>query len=417
MGIPEARAPVSTTGVHIGLSSIEPRTHTRSYAVTAYFAPASTRTNLFVLTTAYAHKLVTTGQGDGNIVATGVEFSYGDEKRVHVAHAKREVIISAGALKSPQILELSGIGREDVLSKIGVPVKIPLDGVGGNVQEHTFIGTVYELKEDTTTETLDMLRDEKVAAQHIELLAKGEGAFTAGFTNVAWVPLADVTSRSQALYEQEKKQIEEDVKNSSGYPPGLLEQYDIQLERIPNGHLDCEIAVTATFLGAGMPPIEGKKYVSIAIFLNHAFSRGTIHSSSNDPLVDPEIDPHYWEHQIDRDILLEGIKYARKIAQASPLRDEIAYEYIPGPAVDTDEKLAEWGKDALGSTWHTAGSCSMLPREKNGVVDTHLKVYGTKNIRVVDLSIVPLNIAAHTQATVYTIAELASDIIKGKFSP
>ncbi|KAL0061380.1 hypothetical protein AAF712_011779 [Marasmius tenuissimus] len=253
-----------------------------------------------------------------------------------------------------------------------------------------------------------MLRDEKVAAQHIELLAKGEGAFTAGFTNVAWVPLADVTSRSQALYEQEKKQIEEDVKNSSGYPPGLLEQYDIQLERIPNGHLDCEIAVTATFLGAGMPPIEGKKYVSIAIFLNHAFSRGTIHSSSNDPLVDPEIDPHYWEHQI-------GMIHSF-FTGVIPF-DYSAYEYIPGPAVDTDEKLAGWGKDALGSTWHTAGSCSMLPREKNGVVDTHLKVYGTKNIRVVDLSIVPLNIAAHTQATVYTIAELASDIIKGKFSP
>ncbi|KAL0062594.1 hypothetical protein AAF712_010528 [Marasmius tenuissimus] len=253
MGIPEARAPYhgETTGVHIGLSSIEPRTHTRSYAATAYFMPVSTRTNLNVLTTAYAHRLVTTGQGDGNIVATGVEFNYGDEKKVHVAHAKREVIISAGALKSPQILELSGIGREDVLSRIGVPVKISLSGVGENVQEHTYMGTIYELKEDTTTETLDMLRDEKIAAKHIELLAKGEGAFTSGFTNIAWVPLADVTPRSQALYEQEKKWVEEDVKNNSTYLPGLLEQYNIQLERISNGGLDCEFAVTATFLGAG----------------------------------------------------------------------------------------------------------------------------------------------------------------------
>ncbi|KAK1228942.1 hypothetical protein PQX77_008007 [Marasmius sp. AFHP31] len=387
-----------------------------SFFSQAYFKPASTRPNLFVLPTAYAHKIVTEEQENKDVAATGVEFSYGDDKSVHVAHATREVVVSAGALKSPQILELSGIGREDVLNRIGVPVKVPLAGVGENVQDHILLSAAYELKDSAQTETLDVLRDEKEVPRQIELLTKGEGAYATGITNIAWVPFSDITSKADALYEQQGRRIREDAKNGV-YPPGLMDQYKIQLQRFQDRAYLSEFGNIPGFFALDKPPVPGKKYFAFFAFLNHPFSRGAIHASSNDPFVHPDMDPRYWEHEIDKQALIEGIKYVRKIVQTTALRDDIEVEYTPGPEYQTDEQLAEWATKGLCTTYHTAGSCSMLPREKNGVVDTHLKVYGTTNIRVVDLSIVPLHISAHTQATAYTIAEIASDIIKGRFDP
>ncbi|KAL0569975.1 hypothetical protein V5O48_011980 [Marasmius crinis-equi] len=406
MGVSPARAPYhgDIEGLHVGLNTVDPKNHLRNYAATAHFRSITERSNLLVLPTAYAHKLVTTGEKDGDIVATGVEFSFAADKSVHVAHAKREVIVSAGqdfsqilprltrALKSPQILELSGIGSEDVLSKIGVPVKVSLPGVGENVQEHCFLAAAFELREDTKSETLDVLRDEKQVMNHVQLLLKGEGAYTTGLTNVVWIPFSQVSPQAEKFYEEQRRRIEEDAKKNL-YSPGLLDQYEILLERLRNKSPGSEFCDIPGFFAMDKPPVPGKKYVALCTLLNHPFSRGTIHSSTNDPLADPDIDPQLWDHPI-------------------------AVEYAPGPEVETDEQLAEWGaQKGLYTTFHTAGSCSMLPREKNGVVDTHLKVYGTKNIRVVDLSIAPLHFAAHSQATVYTIAEIAADIIKGRFSP
>ncbi|KAF9259119.1 alcohol oxidase [Marasmius fiardii PR-910] len=414
-GVPRSPAPYhgEPKGFYRMLNNVDPKTHLRTYATNAYFTPISARGNLLVLPTAYAHSLVTDGEGDGNIVATGVRFSYGKDKSAHVVHAKKEVILSAGGLKSSQILELSGIGREDVLSRIGVPVKVSLPGVGENIQEHMFITVAFELK-DSAAETLDILRDEKEIVKQVELLSKGLGLYTTGLTNIAWLPLSEVTPRSDRLFEEEKKQIEEDIRNNK-YPPGLIEQYRIQLERVQNGIPSSEFASLAGFLSMAKPPLPNKRYFTLFSLLNYGFSRGTIHASSKDPFADPEMDPHYFEHEIDRQTLVAGIKFARRIAQTAPLRDEIAVEYSPGPEIQTDQQLTEWVHKGMSTTFHTAGACSMLPREHHGVVDNHLKVYGTRNIRVVDLSIVPLHFASHPQATIYAMAEQASDIIRGRF--
>ncbi|KAG7097832.1 hypothetical protein E1B28_005150 [Marasmius oreades] len=416
-GIPRAPAPYhgNPKGLHLILNSVDPTTHLRTYAANAYFTPVSHRPNLVVLSTAYAHRIVTNGEGDGNIVASGVEFSYGEDKSVCVAHAKKEVILSAGAIKSPQILELSGIGCEDILTKIGVPIKVSLPGVGENVQEHLFVPATFELK-DSTTETLDVLRDEKETAKQVELLLKGQGVYTTGLANLVWLSFSDVTPRSESLIAEEGKRIDEDIKNNI-YPPGLTDQYKILLEGLRNNAPGCEYTTFPRFFALDKPPLPNKRYVTFMCFLNHPFTRGTIHASTNDPFANPDMDPHYFEHEIDRQTLVAGIQFVRKIAKTPPLRDEIAVEHSPGPEIQTDEQLTEWVQNGMASTYHTAGSCSMLPREHNGVVDTHLKVYGTKNIRVVDLSIVPLHLACHPQATVYSIAEQASDIIRGKFNP
>ncbi|ESK92577.1 gmc oxidoreductase [Moniliophthora roreri MCA 2997] len=414
MGVPRSLAPChgDPTGLYVALNTVDPETHTRTYAASAYFEPIATRSNLLVLTTAYVHRIMTENDGSGEIRATGVEFSYGGEPAVHVARTNREVIVSAGALKSPQILELSGIGRPDVLSKIGVPVKVALDGVGENVQEHQYIGVTYEVKAGASTETYDLLRDEKEAAKQLELYAKAEGIYMSGITNFVFMSLHDYTSKADAMYEAEKARVIEGIRNNK-YPPGLAEQYEIQLERLRNKRTGPEMAVVPGFLSAPKPPEPGKQYLTIVAAVNHNFSRGTIHTASSDPLADPEMDPHYFEHDIDRQTFVALIQYIRRVTQTAPLSDFLGVELNPGPECDTDEKLAAWIPQGSGSTYHTAGSLSMLPREKNGVVDTSLKVYGTKNIRVVDLSIVPLHFAAHSQATVYAIAEQAADIIRG----
>jgi len=150
----------------------------------------------------------------------------------------------------------------------------------------------------------------------------------------------------------------------------------------------------------------------VSFTLNHPLSRGTIHAKSKDPLAQPEIDPHYFEHDFDLEILVQQFKYIRGI-DVEPWKSSVKQEVFPGPKVKTDDEIRDFIKDTVGTVWHTVGSCSMLPRDKNGVVDSKLKVYGTTNLRVVDLSIIPLHIAAHTQATAYMIGEKASDIIRG----
>ena len=169
--------------------------------------------------------------------------------------------------------------------------------------------------------------------------------------------------------------------------------------------------------------------------LNKPFSRDTIHVTSADPLAPPAIDPHYFEEDIgarpllpasccrssltpartDLQMYLEQCKFVRKIAQTEPFASILAREVNPGPDVVSDADLEVWLKKYLTTVHHTSSSCPMLPREAGDVVDLQLRVYGTKNLRVVDLSVVPLIPSVHTQCVVYTLAEQAADIIKGVF--
>ncbi|OCH94550.1 alcohol oxidase [Obba rivulosa] len=412
LGIEPAPLPMdgNPNGYFFAPNTIDPRTHTRSYATTAFYVPNKNRPNLTVLVSAIVSRIVTEHLSGGKLTATGVEF-YHDEKP-YVVHAKKEVIVTAGALKSPQILELSGIGNRDILEKIGIVPKVDLPGVGKNAQEHIICTMNFELRDDVDFETLDPMRDPEEAKKNIELLAQGQGLLTLGMTGIAFIPLRKVTARADEIIAQAKEKI---LRNADKYPPGLLEQYKIQLERLDNDAPLCEIISLPGALPSPNPPEPGKKYITLFAALNEVFSRGTIHSTSGDPMKEPEFDPHYFEEEVDEEIYFELVKFVRKVAQTAPLKDMIVAERNPGPECKTDEDLLKWAKTFLSTTWHTASSCSMLPKAKGGVVDHELKVYGTENIRVVDLSIAPLHFDAHTQATTYAIAEQAAAIITGKF--
>ncbi|KIJ44694.1 GMC oxidoreductase [Sphaerobolus stellatus SS14] len=140
------------------------------------------------------------------------------------------------------------------------------------------------------------------------------------------------------------------------------------------------------------------------------------HISSPDPFVQGVIHPNDLACQIDVENMLAGFKFARSLAQHEPFKGVVAKEVSPGPSVSSDEDIIHHLKDSFSTAWHTVGTSSMLPREKGGVVDPKLKVYGTTNIRVVDISIIPLHVSVHPQCMAYGIGEKAADIILEDFA-
>ncbi|KAI0072989.1 alcohol oxidase [Panus rudis PR-1116 ss-1] len=347
-GIPVAPNPVSGNpkGAFFTPNTYNPQTHTRSYATTAFYLPNQDRQNLSVLVTAHVNKVLTEKKDDGKVIVTGVEFQYGG--KVHTVNVNKEVILSAGALKTPQVLELSGFGRKDVLQKIGVPLVKELPGVGSNVQEHIFTGVSWELKDDVEFDTLDLLRDPTVAAQHLELHNAGSGIFTIGIVGFAFTSLDQISPKASELIKKAKEQITKKMETVS---PALRDQWKIQLERLDRGAPGNEFVSFPGLNSFPNPPEPGKRYATILCCTNHFFSRGTIHSVSSDPNEEPEFDPHYFEEDIDLDTFVEQIKFARNLANISPLKDMIVKEVNPGPEIKSDAEIGEWAKSHFSTTW------------------------------------------------------------------
>lgn len=405
-------------GPWIASSNLDPKTWSRSDSATAYLLPAQGRSNLTVLTNALVSRvLFADSNADGeDLTATGVEFIHGGHS--YTVNAHKEVILSAGSIKDPQILEISGIGRRDVLSRIGVETRVDLPGVGENLQDHPFFGISYELNPVSKHRTLDLLRDPEIAKEELALYAEGKGLFRTGLTSFTYLSLKQVATPGAAeLAEKIEKDIEH-YKNSTT-TPGLREQLDVQLAALhSDASPEFEIVMFPGLFSVAKAPEPGKTYVSFLCLLNHPLSRGTIHSKTSNPEDAPEIDPRYLEKDSDLELLVEELKYSRLIAKTEPFKSEIVgTEVEPGPQCTSDEDIRNYIKNTASTAWHAIGTCSMLPRDKQGVVDPHLKVYGTKNLRVVDISIIPVHIAAHTQSAAYTIAEKAADLIRSKYQP
>ncbi|KAJ2925508.1 hypothetical protein H1R20_g11585, partial [Candolleomyces eurysporus] len=421
------------TGTWIASNNIDPKTWKRSYSANAYLRPHQDRPNFYVLPNAYVAQVLWSSEkdADGNLIASGVE--YISEGKKQTALASKEVVLSAGTIKSPQILELSGVGRADILSQINVEPKLLLPGVGENVQEHHFAWLVYEL--DTTQadhQTLDLFFDPEYAKESLRLHSEGKGLHRTGLTSFAFLPLTTRDPVGTAkLIENLEKDIKERIDRGE-IPPALAKQYEIQLATLKDDGLpDMELIIFPGYFMPKEAPAPGKRFVSMLIALNHPISRGTIHAKSDNPLDNPEINPNYFKENFDLKVFLEQAKFVRSLTETEPFKSNCT-EVQPGPSCATDEQLegklyiliywasadihslplTEYIKTGHITTFHTVGSCSMLPREDGGVVDPQLKVYGTKNVRVADISIVPLHIAAHMQTTAYVIGEKAADIIK-----
>ncbi|KIV86322.1 hypothetical protein PV11_01939 [Exophiala sideris] len=403
----EAHFGGSNVGAWTSVVAADPKTATRSYSASAYLLPSSHRPNLKVLTGAQVEKILwQQNTKSAEKVASGVAFNAGG--RMLTASCTQEVIISGGSVGSPHILELSGIGNPDILTKTGIQVQVANPNVGENLQEHLMTMAVYELSPHISTpdDYADPEFERKTYQQYQE---SRTGLYTSTPSSFAYVPLSTFVPETSKLAKRARKYANNHPKSSRDY---LMNQI-LQNQFSSKANLgSVEFIMDHGNFSPVFKSEKGKKYATLMQVLQYPYSRGSIHINTTAPDNKPVIDPKYYEGEgeIDYEVMVEAQKFGDKICRTSPMNTIVGKRVYPpeGPAVD----WSSWMADNTITDWHPVGTCSMLPRDSGGVVDSNLKVYGTTNVRVVDASIFPLQISAHIQATIYAVAEKAADCIK-----
>jgi len=190
-------------------------------------------------------------------------------------------------------------------------------------------------------------------------------------------------------------------------------QYEIQKEWISSASVPMIefIMIPASGL-TETSPANDTSYVTIIAGNQHPFGRGSVHINTTDPLAHPAINPNYLNNPFDTQVLVRGLDYINTIATSAPFSNVIAQRIDPPTSFITDAHFENYVRTSFQSFKHPVGTCAMARQDLHGVVDSSLKVYGTKNLRVVDASIIPMHVAAHTQSTTYAIGEKAGTIIK-----
>ncbi|KAI8296029.1 Dehydrogenase citC [Colletotrichum sp. SAR 10_98] len=387
-------------GVMYQPSSIDATHYNRSYSANAYVPIAGS--NLEILSDTTVVKVNLEQVGDEQ-QATGVTLQDGT-----LIAANQEVILSAGSIQSPGLLELSGIGQASVLNSSGIAQVIDLPGVGENLQDHLRIQSSYQLKPEYTS--FDILRSNTTyAAEQLALWNAGEVSLYdytgSGYTFTTWAQALGNDSQMVAL-----------AKEAAGEDPSKVDAK--KLEFMTNPAIpQLEVIFSDGYTGvkgypASTSPLFGKGFFTLIAAIMHPMSRGNIHINPADTTGKPIINPNYFAHEHDLEAAIQAIKYCRKIATTEPMASIWESEYEPGlDVVQTDEQWKEFALNTTLSIFHPVGTCSMLPKEDGGVVDANLKVYGTSNLRVVDASVIPLLVSAHVQTAVYGIAEIAAERI------
>ena len=324
-----------------------------------------TRKNLTIMTDTQISKVIF----DGN-KAIGVDCLQKSGKVNLTIHAIKEVILSAGAISSPQILQLSGIGDESRLNKLGIKTIHHNPAVGKNLQDHLQIRLVYKTNTRTLNDELNTWWKKALIGMQYILFRTGPLTLSASqvfaFTNTSL----------------------------DGSRPNI--QFHMQ-------------PLSADKPGDGVHPFSA---FTMSVCVLRPESRGEVSINSSNPEDLPTIIPNYLSTESDREVAVESIKVARKIAQANSIKDHILDEFVPGASYSSDEELLEAARNHSQSIYHPVGTCKM-GHDKESVVDDQLRVHGVKNLRVVDASIMPELVSGNTNAPTMMIAEKAAEMILG----
>ena len=400
------------------LSSIDPKTWERSHAGSAYYAPVADRPNLHLLTDCLVEKILL-DESESGVKAIGVQFSQDGSSKVR--KAKLEVLLCAGVFQSPQILELSGIGPPELLRSHGIRVAVDNPNVGENLQDHPVSGICFEVVDGLPT--IDMIRDPSVIQSAMDAYSSTRsGPLTSGFHSVASLPVVELLS------EEGKAELTELLKthtqiHSSSRPASQNAQNDILrsiLESPTDGSViigmgPCQLHFNASCQKEIYAITDPGNYVCFLVALAHPWSRGMVHINSSSPSTPPTIDPRYLSHPLDQEIFARHLRYIPTIAATQPLASLLkdGGKRLPEKTeVSTLETAKEHIRRNLITNNHPCGTCAMLPKEAGGVVDERLRVYGVRNLRVVDASIFPMIPWGNIQSSVYAVAEKAADLIK-----
>ncbi|KEQ94328.1 GMC oxidoreductase [Aureobasidium subglaciale EXF-2481] len=328
--------------------------------------------------------------------ANGVEFSSAaDVPRKNVT-ATREIIIAAGALHTPQLLKLSGLGPSDELQLLQIPVLVDLPGVGMNLQDHALVGVFYPYQKPTSLTSMQIANNHTLMSQFSAMYqANRTGPWTAGPPDGnAFPALSFLSNRSLSIITKAQTQKASDFLPSDVHKT-VLTGFDAQRRLLVNALRDPKRAVYE---------LLNFNYGAFSNVNVRPFSRGTVKLNSSRPFDPPIIDPRYGSNPVDLDVLLASIVYNRQVLETTSMK--LLEPLQVNPRLNaTDQEVMDFIKDNIQTEFHPSGTCAMLPLDLGGVVDPDLLVYGTQNLRIVDASIMPLIPASHLQAVVYGIAE------------
>jgi choline dehydrogenase len=330
----------------------------------AYLNPAKKRPNLTIITHAQADRIEIT---DGR--ATGV--TYTDRGgRPQTVTARREIVLCGGAINSPQLLMLSGIGEPEQLAEHGIEVKKPLPGVGKNLQDHLQARLVYKCNEPTLNDEVSTLYGQaRIGLKYL--------MFRSG-------PMTMAASLATGFLKTRED----------------LETPDIQFHVQP---------LSAENPGKGADKFSA---FTMSVCQLRPESKGEIRLASDQPRVYPKIIPKYLSTETDCRTIVEGVRIARRIARHAPLNTKISEEYRPNASLDMDddEGTLDWARNNTASIYHPTGTCKMGDGP-DAVVDAQLRVHGIAGLRVADCSIMPEIVSGNTNAPAIMIGEKASDLI------
>jgi len=335
----------------------------RCSTAVAFLNPVKHRANLEIVTHALVERVLVDGTK-----TRGIEISIKGTPRKFALRPGGEVILAGGAIGSPQILQLSGIGPGALLQGHGITVVKDLAGVGRNLQDHLQIRSVYEVNVPTLNEEINnVFRRMKIGLQYA--LTRG-GPMSMGASQVC------IFARSRPD----------------------LETPDIQYHFQP---------LSADKPGIEMHPFPG---ITLSVCQLRPESRGRIEITSADPTAHPAIHANYLSTPTDQQTAVDSLKFTRRLVETSALKPNIVREHLPGPNVQTDAQLLDSARNIAQTIYHPTSTCRM-GSDDMAVVDERLRVHGISGLRIVDASVMPAIVSGNTNAPTIMIAEKASDMI------
>ncbi len=335
----------------------------RCSTAVAFLNPVKNRRNLEIVTHALVEKIIIE-----NNSATGIAVSVKGEPRRFDLNLGGEVILSAGAIGSPQILQLSGIGPGSLLQEHGIKVVRDLPGVGQNLQDHLQIRTVYEVNVPTLNEEINnFFRRMLIGMQYVFTRT---GPMSMGASQVC-------------IFTRTRPE---------------LETPDIQYHFQP---------LSAEKPGIEMHPFPG---ITLSVCQLRPESKGRVEITSPDPKAYPAIHPNYLSTAVDQQTAVDSLKFTRRLVETEALKQFIVREHLPGPEINSDDELLDSARNIAQTIYHPTSTCKM-GNDSLAVVDERLKVRGIEGLRVVDASIMPAIVSGNTNAPTIMIAEKASDMI------